>query len=70
MITDMTELTQSILALPVNERADLAEAVWLSLEQDEAAIDVAMQRAAEIDAGEAQLVSHEEVMRIAREAIR
>jgi hypothetical protein len=70
METELAELKQSVLALPAEARADLAEALWDSLEVDEEAVDVAIRRAAEIDSGEATTVSHAEVMRAARSAIR
>jgi putative addiction module component (TIGR02574 family) len=65
------KIASSALQLEPKERAELAGALWDSLEDpylspeelsDEAAIQLALQRSAEIERGEVKPVSHTEMM--------
>ena len=68
-------LTDQILALPLAERINLAEALWQSIGEGlqagegREAIEQATRRDAELASGEATGRSHEEVMHAARRAI-
>jgi putative addiction module component (TIGR02574 family) len=66
-------LASQVLALPPEQRAELAQRLWDSvegqLEEDEAFIAELERRSAEMDAGTVPTYSHEEVMRAARKAI-
>ena len=72
MSTTLDTLTAQALALPPEQRAELAERLWLSVEgplaEDEALFEEIKRREAEIESG-AQTFSHEEVMRDARKAL-
>ena len=67
---------QTALQLPVQQRAELAHKLLLSLEEqseDEISLawsTVAVRRAAEIDSGQADVVSAEEVSRAAHALLR
>ena len=64
-------LVASALALPPEQRVELAERLWLSVEEsDEALIREIERRDAEMESGAVQPYTHEEVMRDARRAIR
>jgi hypothetical protein len=73
----MQQLTEQLMALPLAERVDLAEALWQSIGeglQAEAGSEVeavgqAVRRDAELTTGAASGRSHEEVMQAARRAI-
>lgn len=67
------EIASAALKLEPKERAELAGALWDSLEDtylsheelsDEEAIQLALQRSEEIDRGEVKPVSHTELMRM------
>jgi putative addiction module component (TIGR02574 family) len=69
------QLTELVMALPLAERIDLAEALWQSIgeglragEEGEA-IEQAARRDAELTSGAASARTHEEVMQAARRAI-
>ena len=69
------QLTEQLMALPLAERVDLAEALWQSIgeglragEEQEAIIQ-ARRRDAELASGSASARSHDEVMKAARRAI-
>ena len=76
MSTDSQSIFDQALALPFDERAELAERLWASLENMSPAegpaeveadwIAVAERRMAEMDAGTAQTVSGEEVLAMLR----
>ncbi len=67
---------QAALHLPVQQRAELAHKLLLSLEEQsedeisQAWTAVAVRRAAEIDSGQTDVVSAEEVSRAARALLR
>jgi putative addiction module component (TIGR02574 family) len=67
---------QAALHLPVQQRAELAHKLLLSLEEQseeeisQAWTAVAVRRATEIDSGQAEVVSAEEVSRAARALLR
>jgi putative addiction module component (TIGR02574 family) len=65
-------LVTHALALPRDQRAQLAERLWISVEwpiEDESLIAEIEHRDAEMESGAVNTFSHEEVMRDARKAI-
>lgn len=72
-MSTITELEREVLALPPQEREQLAAAAWESLVNDPGAagdpridaegIDIALLRDAEIDSGAVQAISHAEFIR-------
>ena len=68
-------LTEQAMALPLDERVGLAEALWQSIGEglatggEREAIEQAARRDAELTSGAASGRTHEEVMRTARRAI-
>jgi putative addiction module component (TIGR02574 family) len=73
MISNLDTLTAQALSLPADERFELAQRIWLSVEREMGGNDALFtefaRRDEEIDAGIAQTVSHDEVMRDARKTI-
>jgi len=73
---DPTTIEREALHLPVSDRAKLAHKLLLSLEDmsepeiEQAWLDEAVRRAAEIDQGLVQLIPAEEVSRKARALLR
>ena len=79
---DPDQLLAEVLALPVGDRARLAESVLASLDEDEAGAEItsadverawaeeAVRRAAEIDAGTVKTIPADEVFRELREELR
>ena len=69
------QLTEQLMALPIAERVDLAEALWQSIGEglrageEQEAITLAKRRDAELASGSAFGRTHEEVMKAARRAI-
>ena len=69
------QLTTEAMALPLAERASLAQALWESIDtglediQEPDAIREAIQRDEELSSGSVEGRTHEEVMRAARRAI-
>jgi putative addiction module component (TIGR02574 family) len=69
------QLTEQVMALPLAERVDLAEALWQSISEglraggEQEAIEQAARRDAELTSGVASGRTHEEVMQAARRAI-
>ncbi len=69
------QLTEQVMALPLADRVDLAEALWQSIGdglragEEREAIEQAARRDAELTSGAASGRTHEEVMRAARRAI-
>lgn len=71
------QLTEQVMALPLAERVDLAEALWQSIGEglqahaggEREAIEQAARRDAELTSGAASGRTHEEVMQAARRAI-
>ena len=69
------ELTEQIMALPLEQRVGLAEALWQSIGQglqsggEHEAIEQAARRDADLTSGAALARTHEEVMQAARRAI-
>jgi putative addiction module component (TIGR02574 family) len=66
------QIAAEALQLPPKERAQLAESLWESLEDpfkipndltDASALALALERGRQIDAGEVQPLSHEDLMR-------
>jgi hypothetical protein len=79
MSTDLSEITREALSLPDDERARLAQLLWDSLTEagrgpnaDDLAATVgeARRRDDELTSGSAEMQSHEDAIRAAREAIR
>ncbi len=68
-------LTEQAMALPLQERVGLAEALWQSIGEelaagnDREAVEQAMRRDVELTSGAVQGRTHQEVMRAARRAI-
>jgi putative addiction module component (TIGR02574 family) len=73
MSPNLDSLTSQALALPVEQRFELAQRLWQSVEgqldEDEELFAEIARRDAEMDMGIAQTYSHEEVMRDARKAL-
>ena len=77
MSTDLAEITDKAMALPIRERVQLAKRLWESLgdsecevEQDsESAVQVARTRDAELSSGTVTGLSHADVMQAARRAL-
>ena len=69
------QLTEQLMALPLAERVDLAEALWQSIGEglrageEREAIMQARRRGAELASGSVPGRTHEEVMNAARRAI-
>jgi putative addiction module component (TIGR02574 family) len=69
------QLTEQLIALPLAERVNLAEALWQSIGEDlhadseREAIEKAARRDAELNSGAVSGRTHEEVMQAARRAI-
>jgi hypothetical protein len=69
------QLTEQLMALPLAERVDLAEALWQSIGEglrageEREAITQARRRDAELASGSASGRTHDEVMKAARRAI-
>ena len=75
MNSHLSELTEKALALPLDERAALADRLISSFDDDPRAIetawsDEALRRLAQIESGEVELVDHEHVMAEIREVLR
>jgi putative addiction module component (TIGR02574 family) len=77
-MSDLSELTREALALPIGERILLAQELWASLEASkpgnnaddvEQALDLAVQRDAELSSDVVDGVSHAEVMARARKSL-
>ena len=72
---DNRQLTEQLMALPLEERVGLAEALWQSIGEglrageEQEAITLAKRRDAELASGSASGRTHEEVMKAARRAI-
>ncbi len=70
------QLTEQLMALPLADRVDLAEALWQSIGEglpageEREAIEQATRRDAEMSSGAVRGRTHEEVMQAARQAIR
>lgn len=73
------ELTQKVLALPLSDRIDLAQALWQSIEEgpevdgsaeERDAVERARRRDRELATGAVEGRSHEQVMEAARRALR
>ena len=73
MSPNLDSLTTQILALPLDDRVELAQRLWQSLEgqgsEDEELFAEIERRDAEMSKGTAQTYSHEEVMRDARKIL-
>ncbi|MCG8586810.1 MAG: addiction module protein [Pirellulales bacterium] len=75
MTLSRDEIEKRALELPLNQRLELAQRLWDSVEppssfmEDKGAVQEALRRNAEIEAGLVKGVSHEEVMQNARRAI-
>jgi len=63
-----TDVTEKALALPVEERAELARKLWESLEDE--TIEQVKKRDAELSSGSVAGRSHEDVMQAARDALK
>jgi putative addiction module component (TIGR02574 family) len=73
------ELTQKVLALPLPERIDLAQALWQSIDEmreddvnaeERKALELAKRRDRELTMGAVEGRSHQQVMEAARRALR
>ena len=63
------QLAEQLMALPLAERVDLAEALWQSIGEEQEAITLARCRDAELASGSAPGRTHNEVMKAAQLAI-
>ena len=68
MQNQLVDLTEKALALPVEERTELARKIWESLE--EKTIEQAKQRDAELSSGSVVGRSHDDVMQSAKDALK
>jgi putative addiction module component (TIGR02574 family) len=70
-----SHLTEQIMALPLAERVDLAQALWQSIGEglqageESEAVDQAIRRDEDLTSGAVSGRSHEDVMEAARRAI-
>ncbi|MEX0613945.1 MAG: addiction module protein [Pirellulales bacterium] len=73
MSPNLDSLTNQVLALPVEQRIELAQRLWQSMEgqldEDEELFAEIARRDAEMDLGSVKTYSHEDVMRDARKAL-
>lgn len=76
MSTQLSEITDRALSLPVSERVHLAQKLWQSLDVEQVsqsadcdAVAEAQRRDAELSSGQVEGRPHEEVMQAARRAI-
>ena len=75
-MSDLKELTQEALALPLEERVALAESLLLTVPESEpvwvdpAVMEVAERRLRELESGQVRGIPAEEVLSRARAAIR
>ena len=78
MSPNLMNLAEQALLLPIEDRVVLAQQLWESLDEGdiESAIDgvseaiaIAKERDAELTSGLVQALTHDEVMRMARQAI-
>jgi putative addiction module component (TIGR02574 family) len=73
MSTDFDSLSTQAMSLPPEQRVELAQRLWESVEGqpevDEALLAEIDRREAELDSGTVPTYSHDEVMRDARTAI-
>jgi len=69
------QITRAALELPLNERVDLAEQLWQSIEEglpaveEREAIETARRRDAELDSGAVSGRTHDQVMESIRRAL-
>ena len=69
------QITRAALELPLNERVDLAEQLWQSIEEglpaveEREAIETARRRDAELDSGAVNGRTHDQVMESIRRAL-
>jgi putative addiction module component (TIGR02574 family) len=72
------ELTQKILALPLTDRVELAQALWQSIDdepvsgtaaEEREAVDLARKRERDLATGRVEGRSHQQVMESARRAL-
>ena len=69
------QITRAALELPLNERVDLAEQLWQSIEEglpaveEGEAIETARRRDAELDSGAVNGRTHDQVMESIRRAL-
>ena len=77
-MTDLSQLTQAVLDLPLHERVRIAQELWASLQPNESgdvanetedALSLADQRDAELDAGSVTGISHDQAMETARKSL-
>ncbi len=74
MQLDLSSIQSAAMGLPIDERVQLAQAIWDSIEEmevapDPAALAEAKRRDDEMSSGKDPGRTHEEVMRSARKAI-
>jgi putative addiction module component (TIGR02574 family) len=78
MSADVFELTNQVLSLPVADRVRLAQKLWESLPETDAAerpegearaLELARRRDAEMASGKVQGIPHDQVMQNARRSI-
>ena len=68
MQNPLVDLTEKALALPIDERIELARKLWESLEEE--TIEQAKQRDAELSSGAVAGRSHDDVMHSAKDALK
>ncbi len=71
MVLSLQQITEAALHLPERERLDVAAALWKSLGgNDESLADIqSLARAHELDSGQVQPKTHDDVFRNARAAL-
>ena len=77
-MASISQLTEEVLALPLEERIRLAQRLWASLQpatdasvrsQETDALELAERRDAELDGGTVQAVSHSDAIARARKSL-
>ena len=77
-MASISQLTQEALSLPLNDRMQLAQRLWASLQpspdatvedQEREALDLADRRDADLESGSVEGVSHADAMAKARKSL-
>ena len=77
-MTDLSQLTQAVLELPLHERARIAQELWASLQPTEGgnvakeiedALALAQRRDAELEADSLDGISHQRAIETARKSL-
>ncbi|MCJ8328746.1 MAG: hypothetical protein HRT89_05820 [Lentisphaeria bacterium] len=75
MVPELTELKDKILGLPIEDRIELAESLWESVEGSNLfdskidMLELSVERDLEIQEENIQMIGHEEVMKEAKQIL-